>query len=246
MTGAGTERGANGQAAKILIVEDEEPLTLLLRYNLESEGYLVDAVARGDEADTKLKESVPDLIVLDWMLPGLSGIELCRRLRTRPETKSLPIIMLTARGEESERVRGLSTGADDYIVKPFSVPELLARVRALLRRAKPERMADILTLGEIELDRVKKRVLRNGRDIELGPTEYRLLEFLMERPGRVFTREQLLDGVWGTEVYIDERTVDVHVGRLRKALNRGNDNDPIRTVRGSGYSIDDRFGKVAS
>jgi two-component system phosphate regulon response regulator PhoB len=245
MTGAGLERGANGQAAKILIVEDEEPLTLLLRYNLESEGYLVDAVARGDEADTKLKESVPDLIVLDWMLPGLSGIELCRRLRTRPETKSLPIIMLTARGEESERVRGLSTGADDYIVKPFSVPELLARVRALLRRAKPERMADILTLGEIELDRVKKRVLRNGRDIELGPTEYRLLEFLMERPGRVFTREQLLDGVWGSEVYIDERTVDVHVGRLRKALNRGNDNDPIRTVRGSGYSIDDRFGKAA-
>ena len=246
MSTAGLERGVNGQAAKILIVEDEEPLTLLLRYNLESEGYLVDAVARGDEADTKLKESVPDLIVLDWMLPGLSGIELCRRLRTRPETKSLPIIMLTARGEESERVRGLSTGADDYIVKPFSVPELLARVRALLRRAKPERMADILTLGEIELDRVKKRVLRSGRDIELGPTEYRLLEFLMERPGRVFTREQLLDGVWGSEVYIDERTVDVHVGRLRKALNRGNDNDPIRTVRGSGYSIDDRFGKIAS
>ena len=246
MTAVGLERGVNGQAAKILIVEDEEPLTLLLRYNLESEGYLVDAVARGDEADTKLKESVPDLIVLDWMLPGLSGIELCRRLRTRPETKSLPIIMLTARGEESERVRGLSTGADDYIVKPFSVPELLARVRALLRRAKPERMADVLVLGEIELDRVKKRVLRSGRDIELGPTEYRLLEFLMERPGRVFTREQLLDGVWGSEVYIDERTVDVHVGRLRKALNRGNDNDPIRTVRGSGYSIDDRFGKIAS
>ena len=179
MSTAGLERGVNGQAAKILIVEDEEPLTLLLRYNLESEGYLVDAVARGDEADTKLKESVPDLIVLDWMLPGLSGIELCRRLRTRPETKSLPIIMLTARGEESERVRGLSTGADDYIVKPFSVPELLARVRALLRRAKPERMADILTLGEIELDRVKKRVLRSGRDIELGPTEYRLLEFCL-------------------------------------------------------------------
>jgi two-component system phosphate regulon response regulator PhoB len=241
----GPDRGMNGQTARILIVEDEEPLTLLLRYNLESEGYLVDAVARGDDADTRLRESVPDLIVLDWMLPGLSGIELCRRLRARPETKSLPIIMLTARGEESERVRGLATGADDYIVKPFSVPELLARVRALLRRAKPERMADILKLGELELDRVKKRVLRNGRDIELGPTEYRLLEFLMERPGRVFTREQLLDGVWGSEVYIDERTVDVHVGRLRKALNRGNDSDPIRTVRGSGYSIDDRFGKAA-
>jgi two-component system, OmpR family, phosphate regulon response regulator PhoB len=245
MTNVGPDR-MNGQTAKILIVEDEEPLTLLLRYNLESEGYHVDAVARGDDADTRLKESVPDLVVLDWMLPGLSGIELCRRLRTRPETKSLPIIMLTARGEESERVRGLSTGADDYIVKPFSVPELLARVRALLRRAKPERVADVLTLGELELDRIKKRVLRNGRDIELGPTEYRLLEFLMERPGRVFTREQLLDGVWGSEVYIDERTVDVHVGRLRKALNRGNENDPIRTVRGSGYSIDDRFGKAAS
>jgi two-component system phosphate regulon response regulator PhoB len=166
-------------------------------------------------------------------------------LRARPETRSLPIIMLTARGEESERVRGLSTGADDYIVKPFSVPELLARVRALLRRAKPERMADVLALGEIELDRVRKRVSRSGRDIDLGPTEYRLLEFLMERPGRVFTREQLLNGVWGSDVYIDERTVDVHVGRLRKALNRGRENDPIRTVRGSGYSIDDRFGKAS-
>ncbi len=234
----------NGQTARILIVEDEEPLSLLLRYNLETEGYDVETVARGDDADTRLRESTPDLVVLDWMLPGLSGIELCRRLRARPETKSLPIIMLTARGEESERVRGLSTGADDYIVKPFSVPELVARIRALLRRSRPERLADVLTLGEIELDRVKKRVSRAGRDVELGPTEFRLLEFLMERPGRVFTREQLLDGVWGSEVYIDERTVDVHVGRLRKALNRGRDGDPIRTVRGSGYSIDDRFGRA--
>ncbi len=234
----------SGQNARILIVEDEEPLSLLLRYNLESEGYEVETVARGDDADTRLRESPPDLVVLDWMLPGLSGIELCRRLRARPETKSLPIIMLTARGEESERVRGLSTGADDYIVKPFSVPELVARVRALLRRSHPERVAEVLTIGEIELDRVKKRVSRAGRDVELGPTEFRLLEFLMERPGRVFTREQLLDGVWGSEVYIDERTVDVHVGRLRKALNRGRDGDPIRTVRGSGYSIDDRFGRA--
>jgi two-component system phosphate regulon response regulator PhoB len=230
--------------ARILIVEDEEPLTLLLRYNLEAEGYEVEAVARGDEGDTRLKESLPDLVVLDWMLPGLSGIELCRRLRSRPETKSLPIIMLTARGEESERVRGLATGADDYIVKPFSVPELLARVRALLRRARPERVAEVLTVGEIMLDRERKRVSRSGRDIDLGPTEYRLLEFLMERPGRVFSRAQLLDGVWGNEVYIDERTVDVHVGRLRKALNHGRMADPIRTVRGSGYSIDDRFGKA--
>ncbi|HWV42911.1 phosphate regulon transcriptional regulator PhoB [Pseudorhodoplanes sp.] len=235
----------SAQNPRILIVEDEEPLSLLLRYNLEAEGYEVETVARGDDADTRLREAVPDLVVLDWMLPGLSGIELCRRLRTRPETSSLPIIMLTARGEESERVRGLSTGADDYIVKPFSVPELIARIHALLRRTKPERVAEVLTLGEIELDRVRKRVSRAGRDVELGPTEFRLLEFLMERPGRVFTREQLLDGVWGNEVYIDERTVDVHVGRLRKALNRGRDDDPIRTVRGSGYAIDDRFGKAA-
>jgi two-component system phosphate regulon response regulator PhoB len=227
----------------ILIVEDEEALTLLLRYNLEAAGYDVETVARGDDADLKLKERLPDLVILDWMLPGLSGIELCRRLRTRPETRQLPVIMLTARGEESERVRGLSTGADDYIVKPFSVPELLARVTALLRRSSPGRVADLLSYGDIELDREKKRVTRSGRAVELGPTEYRLLEFLMERPGRVFSREQLLDGVWGNEVYIDERTVDVHVGRLRKALNRGHVEDPIRTVRGAGYALDDRFGK---
>src|SRR6202451_4628002 len=225
--------------ANILTVEDEEPLTTLLRYNLEAEGYEVDAVGRGDEADTRLRESVPDLIVLDWMLPGLS-----RRLRARPQTQSLPIIMLTARGEESERVRGLATGADDYIVKPFSVPELLARVRALLRRASPERVAMILNIGDLELDREKKRVSRSSRPVDLGPTEFRLLEYLMERPGRVFSREQLLDGVWGSDVYIDERTVDVHVGRLRKALNRGHATDPIRTVRGAGYSLDDRFGRA--
>ncbi|MGD9766201.1 MAG: phosphate regulon transcriptional regulator PhoB [Pseudolabrys sp.] len=230
-------------AARILIVEDEEPLTLLLRYNLEAEGYEIDAAARGDEAQLRLQETTPDLVILDWMLPGLSGIELCRRLRARPETKSLPIIMLTARGEESEKVRGLATGADDYIVKPFSVPELLARVKALLRRASPERVASVLAVGDIELDRDKKRVSRASRAIDLGPTEYRLLEFLMERPGRVFSRAQLLDSVWGNESYIDERTVDVHVGRLRKALNRPKEIDPIRTVRGSGYAIDDRFGK---
>jgi two-component system, OmpR family, phosphate regulon response regulator PhoB len=228
----------------ILIVEDEEALVLLLRYNLEAEGYGVETVARGDEADLLLKERSPDLVILDWMLPGLSGIELCRRLRARPDTKRLPIIMLTARGEESERVRGLATGADDYIVKPFSVPELSARVRALLRRAAPERLADVLSFGELEVDREKKRVSRAGRAIDLGPTEYRLLEFLMERPGRVFSREQLLNGVWGSQIYIDERTVDVHVGRLRKALNRGYETDPIRTVRGAGYALDDRFGKT--
>jgi len=231
--------------ASILIVEDEEALTLLLRYNLETQGYEVETIARGDEADTRLKEGNPDLVILDWMLPGLSGIELCRRLRARPETRQLPIIMLTARGEESERVRGLSTGADDYIVKPFSVPELLARVNALLRRASPERVADVLSFGDIAIDREKKRVSRSGHAIDLGPTEYRLLEFLMERPGRVFSREQLLDGVWGSDIYIDERTVDVHVGRLRKALNRGHSSDSIRTVRGAGYALDDRFGKTA-
>jgi two-component system phosphate regulon response regulator PhoB len=232
-------------SARILIVEDEDALSMLLRYNLEAEGYEVDSVARGDEAETRLKERSPDLLVLDWMLPGLSGIELCRRLRARPETRQLPILMLTARGEESEKVRGLATGADDYVVKPFSVPELLARVRALLRRSSPERVSSVLSIGDIELDREKKRVSRGGRPIDLGPTEYRLLEFLMERPGRVFTREQLLDGVWGSEIYIDERTVDVHVGRLRKAINRGNEADPIRTVRGAGYSLDDRFGRAS-
>ena len=231
--------------ARILIVEDEEALTLLLRYNLEAEGYEVETVLRGDEADARLKEHVPDLVILDWMLPGLSGIEICRRLRGRAETRSLPIIMLTARGEESERIRGLGTGADDYIVKPFSVPELVARVGALLRRASPERTANQLQFGDIELDREKKRVSRGGRPIELGPTEFRLLEFLLERPGRVFSRAQLLDGVWGSDVYIDDRTVDVHVGRLRKALNRGQADDPIRTVRGSGYALDDRFGRAS-
>jgi len=230
---------------RILIVEDEEALTLLLRYNLEAAGYDVETVARGDEADLRLREAPPDLVILDWMLPGVSGIELCRRLRSRPDSRQLPIVMLTARGEESERVRGLSTGADDYIVKPFSVPELLARVAALLRRASPERVADVLGFGDISLDRERKRVTRAGRAIDLGPTEYRLLEFLMERPGRVFSREQLLDGVWGSGIFIDERTVDVHVGRLRKALNRGDEADPIRTVRGSGYALDDRFGKSA-
>jgi two-component system, OmpR family, phosphate regulon response regulator PhoB len=232
-------------SARILIVEDEEPLTMMLRYNLEAEGYAVEIAGRGDEAEIKLAESPPDLVVLDWMLPGLSGIELCRRLRARPATARLPIIMLTARGEEGERVRGLATGADDYIVKPFSLPEFIARIGALLRRASPERIATVLTAGDIELDREKRRVSRAGREVALGPTEFRLLEFLMQSPGRVFSREQLLDGVWGRDVYIDERTVDVHVGRLRKALNRGRGSDPIRTVRGSGYSLDERFLTVA-
>jgi len=229
---------------RVLIVEDEQALNLLLRYNLESEGFEVDVVDRGDEAEIRIQESVPDLLILDWMLPGVSGIEICRRLRARAETKQLPILMLTARGEESERVRGLGTGADDYVVKPFSLPELLARVHALLRRAKPEQSMKVLKAGDIELDREKKRVHRSGRELHLGPTEFRLLEFLMVSPGRVFTREQLLDQVWGRDAYIDERTVDVHVGRLRKALSRGRETDPIRTVRGSGYSFNERFAEV--
>jgi len=230
-----------GVSPRILIVEDEDSLGLLLRYNLEAEGYGVEICTRGDDAEIRLKESQPDLLVLDWMLPGVSGIELCRRLRSRDETKALPIVMLTARGEESERIRGLSTGADDYVVKPFSVPELMARVRALLRRAKPEVMSTLLTAGDLELDRETHRVRRNSKEIHLGPTEFRLLEYLMQAPGRVFTREQLLDGVWGHDVYVDERTVDVHVGRLRKAINRGNQTDPIRTVRGAGYAFNDRY-----
>lgn len=231
-------------APRILIVEDEEPLTLLLRYNLESEGYAVDSEVRGDDAEIRLRETIPDLVLLDWMLPGLSGIELCRRIRQRPQTKQLPVIMLTARGEESERVRGLATGADDYVVKPFSVPELLARVKSLLRRSKPEHIAALLAAGDIELDRDTRRVRRAGREIHLGPTEFRLLEFLMQNPGRVYSREQLLDGVWGRDVYIDERTVDVHVGRLRKVLNRPRKPDPIRTVRGAGYAFDEMFARM--
>lgn len=226
---------------KVLIVEDEEPLSLLLRYNLEAEGYAVEVCPRGDEAEIRLRESQPDLLLLDWMLPGLSGIELCRRLRAREDTERLPVIMLTARGEEAERIRGLSTGADDYVVKPFSVPELMARVRAILRRASPEVVSTMLRSGDIELDRETHRVRRNAKEIHLGPTEFRLLEFLMTSPGRVFSREQLLDGVWGHDVYVDERTVDVHVGRLRKALNRGKSKDPIRTVRGAGYAFNDQF-----
>ncbi|WP_153771010.1 phosphate regulon transcriptional regulator PhoB [Labrenzia sp. CE80] len=226
---------------KVLIVEDEEPLSLLLRYNLEAEGYAVESCMRGDDAEVRLRESVPDLLLLDWMLPGISGIELCRRLRLREDTERLPIIMLTARGEEAERIRGLSTGADDYVVKPFSVPELMARVRAILRRANPEVVSSMLRSGDIELDRETHRVRRSTKEIHLGPTEFRLLEFLMTSPGRVFSREQLLDGVWGHDVYVDERTVDVHVGRLRKALNRGKAKDPIRTVRGAGYAFNDQF-----
>ena len=226
-------------APKIMVVEDEEPLGVLLKYNLEAEGYQVEVVTRGDEAEIRLQENVPDLLVLDWMVPAVSGIELCRRLRLRAETERLPIIMLTARGEESDRVRGLSTGADDYLVKPFSTPEFVARVRALLRRAKPEVLSSVLKVGDIVLDRESHRVFRKKNEIKLGPTEFRLLEFMMQHPGRVFSRGQLLDNVWGETIYIDERTVDVHVGRLRKAVNHGKQPDVIRTIRGAGYAINE-------
>ena len=226
---------------RVLIVEDEEPLRVLLRYNLEAEGYEVAATARGDDAETLIAEAPPDLILLDWMLPGISGMELCRRLRSRPDTRKVPVILLTARGEEAERVRGLVTGADDYVVKPFSVPELMARVRALLRRTRPELIAETLRAGDIEIDRAAHRVRRSGREISLAPTEYRLLEFLMQNRGRVYSRAQLLDGVWGSDVFVEDRTVDVHVGRLRRALKRAGGKDPIRTVRGSGYAFDEKF-----
>ena len=231
------------RAPRILVVEDEAPLALLLKYNLESEGYAVEHAARGDDAEVRVAEGGLDLVVLDWMLPGVSGLEICRRMRAREATRTLPIIMLTARGEEQERVRGLGVGADDYVVKPFSVPELMARVRALLRRASPERIATRLSQGDIELDKETRRVTRAGRELHLGPTEFRLLECLMQKPGRVHSRAQLLDQVWGSTAEIDERTVDVHVGRLRKALVQGDEADPLRTVRGAGYSFDETFGR---
>ncbi len=228
-------------SASILIVEDEEPLKVLLAYNFETEGYRVRSTAMGEDVAMMIADERPNLVVLDWMLPGISGIEVCRLLRARTDTRNIPIIMLTARGEESERIRGLATGADDYVVKPFSVPELLARVRSILRRADPDVVAEVLSIGDLSLDRKMRRVTRAGRDITLSPTEFRLLEHLMQSPGRVYSRSQLLDAVWGRDVYIDERTVDVHVGRLRRALSRAREADPIRTVRGTGYSFDERF-----
>ena len=231
-----------GSVPHILVVEDEPSLTTLLVYSLEAEGYRVSCAEHGEMALTMLAEEVPDLVLLDWMLPGVSGLEILRRVRARDATHDLPVVMLTARGEEAERVRGLGTGADDFVVKPVSVAELMARVKALLRRSRPERLSTQLRQGDIELDRETHRVRRAGRDIHLGPTEYRLLEVLIERPGRVLSRAQLLDIVWGTSAEVEERTVDVHVGRLRKALSQGKEDDPIRTVRGAGYSFDERFG----
>ncbi len=226
--------------ASILIVEDESALVELLRYNLETAGHAVRSAMTGSTAEEALTEERFDLVVLDWMLPEISGIELCRRIRQRPETRNLPVLMLTARGEEADRIRGLSTGADDYVVKPFSINEVLARVKALLRRSAPDLVADLLSFGDVELDRAAHRVKRGARDLRLGPTEFKLVLYMMENRGRVLTRQQLIDGVWGRDGEIDERTVDVHIGRLRKALVRDDESDPIRTVRGGGYVFGER------
>jgi len=222
----------------IVVAEDEDALATLLQYNLEKEGYRVLVAGDGEEAMIVIDEAKPDLLLLDWMLPKISGIEVCRRLRQKQETRNLPILMLTARGEETDRIRGLDTGADDYVVKPFSMTELLARIRAVLRRIRPGLADDRLSHGDIIVDRVAHRVKRDGREVHLGPTEFRLLDHLIQHPGRVFSREQLLDAVWGSDVYVEARTVDVHIGRLRKALNTGRAVDPIRTVRSAGYSLD--------
>lgn len=222
----------------VLLVEDEEPIAQLLKYNLEREGYRVSLAGDGEEALLLAEEGKPDLVLLDWMLPKLAGIEVCRRLRSARASRNTPIVMLTARGEEGDRIRGLDTGADDYVVKPFLMSELLARVRAVMRRIRPGLAEDKLIVGDVTLDRASHRVKRAGRDVHLGPTEYRLLEHLMQHPGRVFSREQLLDAVWGSEVYVEARTVDVHVGRLRRALNADSETDPIRTVRSAGYAFD--------
>ena len=222
----------------VLIVEDETPIIELLRYNLEKSGFAVSVATDGDEALERVAEQKPDAVLLDWMLPRRSGIEVCRLLRATPATRTLPIILLTARGEETDRVRGLETGADDYIVKPFSPRELEARLKAVLRRSQPALVEETLEYRGIVIDLVRHRVSRNGRGLQLGPKEYRLLRTFMERPTRVLTRSQLLDAVWGQDVYVEERTVDVHIRRLRKALNGKCEPDAIRTVRSGGYALD--------
>ncbi|WP_404923901.1 phosphate regulon transcriptional regulator PhoB [Nisaea nitritireducens] len=223
---------------KILIVEDEAPIVTLLRYNLEREGFEVLEAGDGEEAMLLAMEKSPDLILLDWMLPLLSGVEVCRRLRRTPETKGIPVIMLTARGDEGDRIRGLNAGADDYITKPFSPSELIARIRAVLRRTRPASDAETLEFEDLEMDLASHKVRRNNREIHLGPTEFRLLRYFLEHPGRVFSREQLLDRVWGPDIYVEPRTVDVHIRRLRKAINIEAESDLIRTVRSAGYALD--------
>lgn len=221
----------------VLLVEDEPAQREILRYNLASEGYDVTMAENGDDALLLAEEVAPDLVLLDWMLPGVSGIEVLRRLKSRRQTTEIPVIMLSARSEEMDRVRGLETGADDYMVKPYSVSELMARIRTQLRRTRPVSVGQRLEFEDIMLDGETHRVTRAGIELKLGPTEFRLLTTFMEKPGRVWTREQLLDRVWGRDVFVDTRTVDVHVGRLRKALRRGGPDDPLRTVRGTGYAL---------
>jgi two-component system phosphate regulon response regulator PhoB len=221
----------------VLVVEDEPAQREVLGYNLEAEGFRVAKAENGEEALILVDEEQPDIIVLDWMLPNVSGIEVCRQLKTRADTRNVPIIMLSARSEEVDRVRGLETGADDYVIKPYSVVELMARVRAQLRRTRPAAAGLRLEFEDIVLDAETHRVTRDGSEVKLGPTEFRLLSTLMEKPGRVWSREQLLDRVWGRDIYVDTRTVDVHIGRLRKSLTHGGGADPLRTVRGAGYSL---------
>ena len=228
---------ARRQTPCVLIVEDEGAQLEVLKYNLEAEGFDVVMAENGDEALLLVAEEDPDLIVLDWMLPNVSGIEICRRIKADPATRPIPIVMLSARGEEVDRVRGLETGADDYVVKPYSVVELMARLRTQLRRTRPATMGERLSFADIILDSGEHRVFRAGQALHLGPTEFRLLSTLMEKPGRVWTREQLLDRVWGRDIYVDSRTIDVHVGRLRKALMQNGGDNPVRTVRGTGYAL---------
>ena len=222
----------------VLIVEDEAALVTMLRYNLEKEGFDVCEAADGEEALMQIAERKPDIVLLDWMLPLVSGIEVCRQIRRAPHSRTLPVIMLTARGEEGDRVRGLNSGADDYVVKPFSPSELIARLRAVMRRAQPSSAEEVLRFADVAMDLIAHRVTRAGRPVHLGPTEFRLLRFFMQHPGRVFSREQLLDQVWGHDVYVEPRTVDVHIRRLRKALNGHDEADILRTVRSAGYALD--------
>ncbi|MDA7428966.1 phosphate regulon transcriptional regulator PhoB [Primorskyibacter aestuariivivens] len=227
----------SAQQPTVLVVEDEPAQREILSYNLEAEGFRVARAEDGEQALLLVEEEAPDIVLLDWMLPNVSGIEVCRRLKTRAETRNVPVIMLSARSEEVDRVRGLETGADDYVIKPYSVIELMARVRAQLRRTRPAAVGERLEYEDIVLDSETHRVTRGGEALKLGPTEFRLLSTFMEKPGRVWTREQLLDRVWGRDIYVDTRTVDVHIGRLRKALCQHGGDDPLRTVRGAGYAL---------
>lgn len=231
------QKGEIGQPL-VLVVEDDPGLSALLRYNLEAAGYRVAAESDGEAGLTAIRDLEPDLVLLDWMLPGLSGLEICRQLRRLPDGQRIAVIMLTAKGEEADRIRGLETGADDYVTKPFSPAELVARVRAALRRARPQSGAERLIYRDLAMDLVAHRAYRGEREIHLGPTEFRLLRFLMENPTRVFSREQLLDHVWGRDIYVEMRTIDVHIRRLRKAINPPGSLDLIRTVRSAGYALD--------